>query len=609
MKQSKWLFSVFCVICSINVFTQVSAKATLDTVRVQLIYNHQFQFSGYYAAIEKGFYQDVGLKVNLLLPQNEKGSTNQIFSGEADFGVGSHGLVKKKSEGYPIVLLASILQHSPQALITSDNSGINNIKDLAGKRVMIEKHATDLIAFMEDEGLSENVVVRVPYDYDVYNLVRGDVDAMSVYLTDNTFILDSLDFPYRIISPLSGGIDFYGDSIFTTEEFYKNNTKIVNDFIDATIKGYYYALNNKEEIINLIIDKYNSRWSKNHLRYEAEKMEEFIGREIVKIGHINEGRWEYTLNVYKKLDIIDDSANLNGFFITDYNKDFFDKLSKNVIISLFIFIIIIIIVAIFYLNLSYKLKNELEKSIELEKHLSNSNATKDRLISILAHDLKNPFSGIISLSSLILMDIENVKKAEVKNSMRLIRRSAEDAYQMLKNLLEWVAIHQDGIKARPRQVALLEEYTHIFELYKDQAEVKKISLIINLDESHTAFVDPHMFEVIIRNLLANAIKFTNKYGKVEVNSEILEHKNTDVGGSNGQCRISISDNGIGMDGKKVSTLFSENSISSTLGTDKEKGTGLGLSICREFISANGGELQVNSTLGKGSTFSIILPYK
>jgi signal transduction histidine kinase len=118
-----------------------------------------------------------------------------------------------------------------------------------------------------------------------------------------------------------------------------------------------------------------------------------------------------------------------------------------------------------------------------------------------------------------------------------------------------------------------------------------------------------MFEVIIRNLLANAIKFTNKYGKVEVNSEILEHKNTDVGGSNGQCRISISDNGIGMDGKKVSTLFSENSISSTLGTDKEKGTGLGLSICREFISANGGELQVNSTLGKGSTFSIILPYK
>lgn len=583
----------------------IYAKTFLDSVKVQLIYQHQFQFAGYYTAIEKGFYEDVGLDVSLLLPLYGVGSTERVISGDANFGIGSHGLVKKRVEGLPIVLLASIFQHSPQALITSDKSGINNIKDLAKKRVMIEKHAIDLLAFMEDEGITEDMLYKIPYDYDVSKLIEGKVDAMSVYLTDNTYILDSLKHPYKIISPLSGGIDFYGDSIFTTEEYYTNNKEKVNKFVEATIKGFYYAFDNKEEVIDLIINKYNSKLSRNHLRYEANKMEEFIARDIVKIGHINEGRWRYTLNVYEKLNLIDKGSSLNGFFISDYEKDFIDKFSKQTIIILLVVFVLVVIFALVYLFIALKLKKQLQKSLQLEEYLKDSNSTKDRLISIIAHDLKNPFSGIISLSSLVLMDVENIDKAELKNSLRLIRNSAEDAYQMLKNLLEWVVIQQDGIKARQRSVKVYEEYLHIFDLYKEQASKKNITISLSINATHTAYTDPHMLEVVIRNLITNAIKFTNFGGHISVETRVHKDLNT----AEDKISLSVKDNGIGMTEQSIDEIMTSTVFKSNPGTEKEKGTGLGLVIIKEFIAANEGILSVQSSIGKGSTFSLILPAK
>lgn len=598
------------VVIALLVFISFNAKvlqanSQTDTIKVQLIYKHQFQFAGFYAAIHKGFYQDVGLNVALLLPNGEAGSTTQLLAGESHIGIGSHGLVKKRVDGAPIILLASIFQHSPQALITSDNSGINNIKDLAGKRVMIEKHAIDLLAFMADEGLNDGMIVEIPYDYNVYNLIDNKVDAMSVYLTDNTYLLDALKFPYRIISPLSGGIDFYGDSIFTTEDYYLNNSEKVKSFIDATIKGYNYALDNKQEIINLIIEQYDADLSKDHLLYEANKMEDFIARDIVEIGHINEGRWRYTLDVYKKLNLVDKNSSLDGFFLSDYDRNYLKRIPIETIILYLTILVILVVVALIYVTNSIKLKQQLRKSLELEKHLKHANDTKDQLISIIAHDLKNPFSGIISLSSLVLLDLDSINREELKNSLRLIRNSAEDAYQMLKNLLEWVLIQQDGIMVRARIVPLLKEYAHIFDVYKEQAQSKKINFELDIHPEHRLFVDPHMLEVIVRNILTNAIKFTNEQGSIWVTTYKKHHKSKTPHTTN--LVLEIKDTGVGISEENISRILAGELLESTPGTNKEKGTGLGLTLCREFVAANKGELHISSEIGIGSVFSIELP--
>lgn len=241
-----------------------------------------------------------------------------------------------------------------------------------------------------------------------------------------------------------------------------------------------------------------------------------------------------------------------------------------------------------------------QQKYELESQrdqLKNLNASKDRLFSIIAHDLKNPFQSIIGFSELLKEDFRAMKMQQVEEYLECIHTSSTTAYDLLYNLLEWARSQTKSIKLKPVQVGVRELTSEIFELFSAQAKNKEIQFRNRIDKDLRVIADINMLNTILRNLIANALKYTAVGGSITVSGSV-----------NGKLvDINVTDTGIGMEEEKVKTLFSLEKGKSTPGTSGELGTGLGLLVCYEFLQLNKGLFKVKSKLGEGSTFTISLP--
>lgn len=343
----------------------------LQHVRLQLKWKHQFQFAGYYAAVQKGYYKDAGLDVELIEAKENEEPGEAVLNGGAEFGVATSDIVLMRAQGKKAVVLAPIFQHSPQVLLASKNSGIEHVHNLVGKRIMMEPHAADVITFMKDEGVPLSKCIVFPHNFDEQKLLDSEVDAMTAYMTDEPFVLQQHDFNYTVISPLSGGIDFYGDVLFTSEDLINKNPDMVEKFLDASLKGWKYAMSHEDEIIHLIYDKYSKRHSIDHLRYEAEKMKNFIIPDVVEIGYTNKGRWVNIINTYYNLGLIDRRIPTDGLLLSDYIQP------KNQIpwklVGIFLLILIVITAsAFFFYSLSKRLKAEIKQREIIQSALAGS---------------------------------------------------------------------------------------------------------------------------------------------------------------------------------------------------------------------------------------------
>jgi len=243
-----------------------------------------------------------------------------------------------------------------------------------------------------------------------------------------------------------------------------------------------------------------------------------------------------------------------------------------------------------------KQKNKLLK--KQTEELNEVNATKDKFFSIIAHDLKNPFTTILGFSDLLKTNYDTYAENEKKNMINLISESSENIYQLLENLLKWSRSQRGTIEFCPEQTQLKTIQEKVFALLRQNAVQKNIQLISQLeDESLEIYADPQMLETIIRNLVSNAIKFTKTGGQIKVSAKKI----------NGSVVINVSDTGIGIPPQVINRLFNIDSNYSTVGTNNEKGSGLGLILVKEFVSKHNGQIQVESEPGKGSTFSITMP--
>ena len=285
----------------------------LDAVTLQLKWKHQFQFAGYYAAIEQGFYREAGLHVTIVEATAGEESTSRVISGEADFGIAMCDLVLLRAKGKPVVALAAIFQHSPSIILAPKANGIENIHDLMGKKIALEAHSEQLLSYLESEGLPAERFVTCPHDYDISKLISGEVDAMSAYSTDEPFMLAQRGMDYSTFSPRAAGIDFYGDILFTSEDQLRKHPARVAAFVDASLRGWEYALSNTDEVIDLILSKYSSRHSREHLLFEAQETERLIMPEVVELGYMNPGRWVHIADSFKQMDHIPADFSLRGF--------------------------------------------------------------------------------------------------------------------------------------------------------------------------------------------------------------------------------------------------------------------------------------------------------
>ncbi len=252
-------------------------------------------------------------------------------------------------------------------------------------------------------------------------------------------------------------------------------------------------------------------------------------------------------------------------------------------------------------NLALALQSELiiakEKAEENEIQLRELNETKDKLFSIIAHDLRSPFNSILGFSDLLINIVNSQDTEKTKKYSSLIYLTARNTLILLDNLLDWGKSQTGKINFNPEKLILSSIIQNVVETSRSNAIIKNISLnIIPLDDIAVC-ADQNMLKTVLRNLISNAIKFTNLNGEININSI----QNQDF------CEINISDNGVGMNQEKCNRLFNLNTNITTIGTANEKGSGLGLILCKEFVEKLGGNIWVESKEGKGSNFKFTLP--
>ncbi|MFZ4590063.1 MAG: ATP-binding protein [Ignavibacteria bacterium] len=235
--------------------------------------------------------------------------------------------------------------------------------------------------------------------------------------------------------------------------------------------------------------------------------------------------------------------------------------------------------------------------INSEKNLRELNAAKDKFFSIIAHDLKNPFMGILGFTEILSNSFEQYDDAEKQKMISFIKRSAESAYKLLENLLEWSRVQIGVAKVSPLQTDISILINDSITSLKDVAHTKNIKIITTVQSETYVYADEEMIKTIIRNLLTNAIKFSHTDGYIKITAEDFKEN----------LKLSITDKGIGIKKELLDNLFRIDKSTTTKGTLGEKGTGLGLILCKEFIEKNNGKLIVESKEKEGSTFSIVLP--
>ena len=234
---------------------------------------------------------------------------------------------------------------------------------------------------------------------------------------------------------------------------------------------------------------------------------------------------------------------------------------------------------------------------EREKKLIELNADKDRFIAILGHDLKNPLNNLLGLSEILMEDLRKVDIDEIEIRAKQINSTVQKTNKLLEDILMWARTQQDKISFNPKISGFRDIYLDIIETLNPNADAKNITIRYSASDDLNIFVDIDMLKTVLRNLVSNAIKFTNNGGVITINAE----ENT------GKVTISVSDDGIGIAPLDLKKLFNNSEFLSTKGTSGEAGTGLGLLLCKEFVNKHQGKIWIESEVGKGSKFLFTLP--
>ena len=249
-----------------------------------------------------------------------------------------------------------------------------------------------------------------------------------------------------------------------------------------------------------------------------------------------------------------------------------------------------------FINISKRKKAELALK-ESEIQLRELNATKDKFFSIIAHDLKSPFNAIVGFSEILVEQIREKDYAGIEEYAGYIHTSSLRAMSLLSNLLEWSRTQIGRMNYTPEKIGLQAIINEAIELLTDSAKQKGITILSTIPENLIVFADKTMISTVLRNLVSNAIKFTNSGGHINFTAQQIDD----------ELLVSVADNGVGIRKESLPSLFLIEESKSTSGTEKETGTGLGLILCKEFIEKHGGRIWVESEEGVGSTFKFTLP--
>lgn len=466
------------------VFASLGFSEELKTVRLQLKWKHQFQFAGYYAAIEQGYYKAAGLNVQLLEAQPNQTPFDAVFSGKAEFGTCTTDILGARSEGYKPVVLADIFQHSPHIIIAMEDSGIRYVHDLVGKKIAAEPGAADLYAYLLSEGVTLDRFSVEELNFSMDKFINREVDAITAYSTDEIYPLRKAGYKLNILWPTSSGIDFYGDLLFTSEALLKKDPALVEKFTQASLKGWRYALDNEEEIVNLIYDKYSQRHSLDHLRFEAAETKKLILPDVVEIGYTNPGRWQFILDSYKKLGRVDKAVTLDGMLYADFKPQPV-RISWKLVLLLSAALLIACAFVFFFYTAGKKLKRE----IQSREAVQNKLAASEELYRFLTENIRDV---------IWVMDLESNSFTFVSPSVEKLR--GYTVAEILQQPMEKVMTTESRVFLEKAVNSRLESF-----------------LATGVSETYSDLIDqPHKDGRIIHTEALSYFRKNPKTGKIEV---------------------------------------------------------------------------------------------
>ncbi|WP_430809843.1 MULTISPECIES: ABC transporter substrate-binding protein [unclassified Carboxylicivirga] len=352
------------------------ATAALDTVVLQLKWKHQFQFAGFYAAVERGYYREAGLFLKLIEGNTEGNYIDEVISGRAHFAIESSNLLIARNNGTPVVALAAIFQHSPEVIITRKDNDIRYPGDLKDKRITFSGNKLAAPrALLNKFNIPEENISYSSASGHLNDLMEDKTDAFATYITSSPYLLEKAGVEPMIFDPRDYGIDLYGDILFTSQTMVEQHNKVTKKFVDASLKGWIYAMNNKHELIDIILNKYDPSLSRELLVYESKMMEQLVMPRLIEPGHMNTERWHAIARSMMEIGLLKPLYSLDGFLYEDYQLRDAHRTQKTLYILLAIVVASLITIFVFFLFNQRLKKAVMQRTLELSR--ANDNLKKE----------------------------------------------------------------------------------------------------------------------------------------------------------------------------------------------------------------------------------------
>ncbi|ADD67557.1 integral membrane sensor signal transduction histidine kinase [Denitrovibrio acetiphilus DSM 12809] len=548
------------------------------TYRLQLVWHHQFQFAGYYMALEKGFYAEAGLDVEILPVKKDSTPINEVLSNNADFGITTSGVVLNYFDGYPLVSVAAIFQKSPLVFITKADSGIETIWDMEGRKVMLldDMSSLELVSLLKKYGML-NKIIRQPSSFEIQDIIDGRTEVFNGYRSNEPYELESKNVKTNIIDPFDYGVKFYGDILFTTSQMIFDYPEDVEAFKQASIRGWKYALAHTEEAIDVIKNVYNSPKTKAHLRYEANIIQELTQYDLVPLGFQSSERWEQIADMLMGIGVVGRTRDLSGFIYEAPEAINWEQMKAVV----FVFTIVLLLVVLWrYITLFNAKKTILEK--ENMMILQSKYAALGEMLGAITHQLKQPLNGI----SIILQNIED--SSGRKDEQKWVGHGLELVQHMSATIDGFRMFYRNERMDREFSVAL--SVCGAFELSSGYLKYYNINYILscscgkretlcdpsNCEDAHkhcdiTLYGNSNEFKQVIMNLIQNS-----REALMNLEQEEKEIR-VNLAFDGELIRIEFSDNGPGIQPEILDQIFEPDF------TEKDDGTGLGLYMSKKIV--------------------------
>ncbi len=597
---------------------------------MQLRWDNQFQFAGIYAAQWQGFYQNAGLEVEVrtAIAANKRilNGVTEVRDGRAHFGLGAGEILMARDQGTPLVVLASIFQQSPVAIFARQDANVRSPADLTHLTVWREMGQladVELQAVLRNEGIDPKDV-KGPNTKEIggrpfSHLAAGRVGAYPGYLLTGLWRAKRENVPITVLKPSAYGVDFYGDSLFTTEAFAKSNPDIVRRFVEATLEGWQYALENPDAIVTRITKDLPRRFPVVDLagfnRFQAGEVRKLMLYPVVKLGHVNPARWQRMHTILQQGGLV--KNDFDGQLIFDPERDqaeVREAYFRYIWIGIGLFAIAFVAVVGWLWTLrrtvsrqTIDLRNEItghqQTAAALEhakQDAERASKAKSDFLANMSHELRTPLNSIIGFSEIMTTELYGaLGHRRYQEYAGDIGFSANHLLEVIGDILDISKVEAGRMVAGDETVDVSDAISSSLKMATGRHRSTAAQVELDISQDLPALqADERLIKQVLVNLLSNAFKFTPADGLVKLRANA-----TDVGG----LEIQVQDSGIGIapeDIEKVLEPFGQVRESPTLA---HEGTGLGLSLSRQLVELHDGQLGINSEAGQGTTVIVTFP--